>query len=112
VNWTEQGDSVGFPANPRLAPLSIGSDLINRPDKVGHILNSWKIHFSTVNISVDNFIYRVEALTYQTLEGNFAGLCKNDSLLFDGKARQFYWRFHKTSSEIRWDLLCLALRKQ
>jgi len=35
---------------------------------------------------VDNFIYRVEALTHQTLEGNFSVLCSNAIILFDGKA--------------------------
>jgi len=33
-------------------------------------------------------------------------------MLFAGKARHFYWRFHKTSPVLRWDLLCQAFRKQ
>jgi len=79
-----------------------------------HILNGWKIRLSgnEDGLSVDNFIYRVEALTRQTLEGNFTILCSNASMLFEGKARDFYWRFHKTSPVLRWDLLCQAFRKQ
>jgi len=56
---------------------SFVSDLAQRPDKAAHILNGWKIQFSgnEDGLSVDNFIYRVEALTRQTLEGNFTILC-------------------------------------
>ncbi|KAH8245713.1 hypothetical protein KR026_012240 [Drosophila bipectinata] len=83
-----------------------------RPDKVGHILNNWKIRFSGSpdGMTIDNFIYRVEALTHQTLDSNFAALCANASLLFDGKAGDFYWRFHKANRGMRWGELCDALR--
>jgi len=76
----------------RETPRSSHSDLSQRPDKVGHILNSWKWRFSEnpEGLSVDNFIYRAEALTKQTLEGNFWILSSNASLLFEGKAREFY----------------------
>lgn len=83
-----------------------------RPDKVGHILNSWKIRFSGSpdGMTVDNFIYRVEALTHQTLDSDFSALCGSASLLFDGKAGEFYWRFHKANRGMRWGELCDALR--
>ncbi|XP_030382988.1 uncharacterized protein LOC115630524 [Scaptodrosophila lebanonensis] len=91
-----------------------GSELENRPEKIGQIINNWKLRFSggTEGLSVDNFIYRVEALTHQTLGGNFALLCDNASLLFEGKANDFYWRFHKAEQTVRWNSLCMALRKQ
>lgn len=92
------------------------SDLANRPDEVGHIISSWKLRFNGCpeGLSIDNFLYRVEALTHQTgkLEGNFSVLCSNASLLFNGKAREFYWRFHRTADHLRWDELSKALRKQ
>jgi len=92
---------------------AVGSDLGQRPDKVGHIINGWKLRFNGHDgLSVDNFIYRVEALTHQTLEGNFSVLCSNASILFDGKAREFYWRYHKSSRSLGWISLCEALRKQ
>jgi len=42
-------------------PRSFTSDLSRRPDKIGHIFNSWKLRFSGTSdaISVDNFNYRV-----------------------------------------------------
>lgn len=91
---------------------SAASDLSQRPDKVVHILNAWKVKFSGVGVSVDNFIYRVEALTHQTLGGNFEVLCSNISVLFEGKATEFYWRHHKVVKHVRWDRLCDALRLQ
>lgn len=120
---TESNGLIGLavdvpPANmpqARTAPLSQGSyqsDLLQRPDKVGHILNGWKLKFTGEGLSIDNFIYRVEALTHQTLEGNFGILCKNASSLFEGKASEFYWRHHKAVGQVRWDLLCEALRNQ
>jgi len=100
--------NAGSPISHR----SIGSDLNNRPGKVVQILNGWKLKYSEVGVSVDNFIYRVEALTHQTLEGNFAILCRNASVLFEGKAYEFYWRYHKSVSRVQWDTLCFALRTQ
>jgi len=46
----------------RETPRSSQSDLSQRPDKVCHILNSWKLRFSgnPEGLSVDNFIYRAE----------------------------------------------------
>lgn len=88
------------------SPRSQTPDLANRPDKVVHFLNGWKLKFSGSGMTIDNFIYRVEALTQQTLEGN----AKNASVLFKGKANEFYWRYHKTVGDVRWDGLCVALR--
>jgi len=91
----------------------MGSDLGQRPEKVGHIINGWKLRFNgQVGLSVDNFIYRVGALTHQTLYGNFSVLCSNASILFDRNARELYWRYHKFSRNLGWISLCEAFRKQ
>jgi len=50
---------------------------------------------------VDNFIYRVEALTNQTLEGNFSILSRNASVHFEGKAYEFYWRYYKSVNRVQ-----------
>jgi len=86
-------DHTGVQAGSgRGTPKSFTSDLRQRPDEVGHILSSWKLRFSGCSdgISVDNFIYRVQALTEQTLEGDYWILSSNANLLFEGKAREFY----------------------
>jgi len=89
---------------------SIAPELGIRPEKVVHILNGWEIKYSGSGVSVDDFIYRVEALTHQTLEGDFAVLCRNVSVWFEDKVNEFYWRYHKSVAEVRWDNLCSALR--
>lgn len=85
-----------------------------RPDKAGHIILNWRIKFTgdSNGMSIDNFLYRVEALTNQTLNGDFDLLCGHISTLFDAKASDFYWRYHRSVSRIRWPDLCRALRKQ
>ncbi|KAI8118689.1 hypothetical protein CVS40_9622 [Lucilia cuprina] len=100
--------------NSNAADLSHSSDSFFRPDKVGHIIHNWKIRFSGDHkgMSVDNFIYRVEALTTQTLDGNFELLCRHISTLFDSKATEWFWRYHRSVNEIRWPDLCNALRHQ
>lgn len=104
-------DRIETPRSPA-SQRTVASELLTRPDKVVHILNGWKIKFSGESMSVDNFIYRVEALTRQMLDGNFTVLCRNCSVLFEGKANEFYWRYHKAYGEISWEDFCAALRLQ
>lgn len=96
----------------RITSPTVGDSL--RPDKVGHIIHNWKIKFSgdAKGMSVENFIYRVKALTTQTLNGNFDLLCDHISQLFDSKASDWFWRYHQTVHQINWPELCAALLKQ
>lgn len=94
-------------------PMS-SNDLAARPDKVSQIIANWKLKFngSSNSLPVDNFIYRVEALTRQTLNGDFDTLCRSASALFEGKASDWFWRFHRTVRAVHWTDLCQALRRQ
>lgn len=90
------------------------TDLLFRPDRISQILHNWKLKFngSSNCLPVDSFIYRAEALTKQTLNGNFEILCGNASMLFEGKASDWFWRFHKSVGNFQWSDLCRALREQ
>lgn len=90
------------------------SDLNSRPDKVLHIMTNWKLKFTgnSNGLPIENFIYRVEALTVQTLQGDFDLLCRNASSLFEGKAADWFWRYHRSVSSVSWHDLCRALRRQ
>lgn len=90
------------------------SDLASRPDKVLHIIANWRLKFSGNfnSLSVESFIYRVEALTIQTLQGDYDLLCRNASSLFEGKAADWFWRYHRSVSSVSWRDLCRALRQQ
>lgn len=99
---------------PTASNNSSSSDLSSRPDKVLHIIANWRIKFSgnTSGLSVENFIYRVEALTLQTLQGDFDLLCRNASSLFESKAADWFWRYHRSVDTVSWNALCRALRQQ
>lgn len=101
-------------SGPSASNNSSSSDLSSRPDKVLHIISNWRIKFSgTFNsISVENFIYRIEALTSQTLQGDFDLLCRNASSLFEGKAADWFWRYHRSVESVCWNGLCRAMRQQ
>jgi len=87
----EIGD-IDIPDRPISAFSSY--DLGGRPDKVRQIISSWKLRFNgdQDGLSVDKFLYRVEAVTRQTLNSRYDLLCGNASVLFERKAREYYWR--------------------
>lgn len=61
--------------------------------------------------SVQEFLYRVSALTEDCLNGDFPMLCKNLHVLLTGKAREWYWRFRKENSLITWGRFLLVLEE-
>lgn len=83
-------------------------------DKVLNIIRNWKIKFTgrDNNINVDEFIYRVNILTTNNLRGDFELLCKYAHCFFEGKALEWYWRYHKQTNDIDWYSLTDALKKQ
>lgn len=93
---------------------NLSSNVSIRSDKVGHIIHNWQIRFTgdPKGMPVENFIYRVEALTRQTLGGNFDLLCDHMSALFESKASDWFWRHHKSCRRIIWSDFCNALREQ
>lgn len=101
-------------SSARAINLNSGVDSILRPDRVSQIIHNWKLKFTGRSgcLSVDNFIYRAEALTNQTLNGNLGLLCANASLLFEDKALHWFWRFHRSLYSFQWSDLCRALRQQ
>lgn len=89
------------------------TDSVIRLDRVSQIIGSWKLKFSgRSGLSVEDFLYRVEALTNQSLEGNFALLMSHISTLFEGCASDWYWRYHRRMPSVTWAALCDALRTQ
>lgn len=81
-------------------------------EKVLSIIRNWKIKFTGHDNSmpVDEFIYRVNILATNTLKGDFEILCRHAHSLFEGKALEWYWRFHRQNHDIDWYSLTNALR--
>ena len=78
------------------------------PSMVSKIITNWKLTFdgSIDGISVNEFIYRVNSLTRTTLRGNFDALCENAHILFEGKAKRWYWRYHHSVTDLDWMDIC------
>ncbi|XP_036346641.1 uncharacterized protein LOC118755957 [Rhagoletis pomonella] len=77
------------------------------------IISGWKLSFdgSLTSVPVDEFIYRVNALTNTTLRGDYHSLCQNVHILFEGKAKRWFWRYHHSVRELDWVDICEDLRK-
>lgn len=85
-----------------------------RPDRVTFIIQNWNIHFdgSNNNLTVEEFLYRIKMLTKEHLNNNFSHICKNLPIILTGKAREWFWRYHKSVDSIQWNEFCGALRSQ
>lgn len=83
-------------------------------EKVLNIIRNWRLKYSghDNDMSVDEFIYRVNILTTNNLKGDFELLCKHAHSLFEGKALVWFWRFHRQNEDIEWMTLTNALRRQ
>lgn len=83
-------------------------------EKMSNIIRNWRVKFSgsAKDMNVDEFVYRINVLTTNHLNGNFAMLSQHAHTLFEGKALQWYWRYHRQSNDIDWFRLCDCLKKQ
>lgn len=83
-------------------------------EKVTQIIQGWGIKYDgTVNgPTVQEFLYRVRTLTIDSLNGDFATVCKNLHVLLTSKAREWYWRYRKENPEVIWEDFCAALKNQ
>lgn len=104
-------------ANRNQSNRTLNSDDFSRtmrPDRVTFTIQNWNIQFdgSCNGLSVDEFLYRIRTLTREHLNDNFAHICKNLPILLNGKAKEWYWRYHKSVESIQWNEFCGALRGQ
>ncbi|KAM8721739.1 hypothetical protein ACLKA7_007588 [Drosophila subpalustris] len=78
------------------------------PRKIADTMQKWNLTFngSADSLGVEEFIYRVRSLTDETLESDFQSVCKHMHILFVGKARDWFWRYHKQVDRIVWSEFC------
>ena len=83
-------------------------------DKITSVIQNWNIKFdgSSTGLQVEEFLYRIKSLTKDTFNGDFSVICRNLHILLTGKARDWYWRYHKQVDAINWNDFCNALRCQ
>lgn len=82
------------------------------PERVTQLIQGWGVKYDgePTGPSVQEFLYRVSALTEDCLSGDFPMLCKNLHVLLTGKAREWYWRFRKENRVITLEEFCLSLK--
>lgn len=83
-------------------------------NKVTSAIQNWNLKFdgSSSGLTVEEFLYRVRSLTHDTLNRDFSHVCRNLNILLIGKARDWYWRYHKQVGRIEWSDFCDALKCQ
>ena len=58
-------------------------------------------------------MYRLKSLTNDNFNGDFSIICKNLQILLAGKARDWFWRYHKQEKGvIDWNEFCQFIRSQ
>lgn len=92
----------------------VHGDFEGNSERILNIIRNWRIRFTgdISDFTVDEFIYRINTLTNANLKGNFNVLCEHAHILFEGKALKWFWRFHRSSSNMNWSDLCGALKRQ
>lgn len=93
---------------------SISDNFQLNPGKVTTTIQSWNVRFdgSMKGLRCEEFIYRITCLTRENFNGNFNHICRNLHVLLTGKAKEWYWRYHKSVESIEWEAFCLAFRWQ
>lgn len=110
-----QSSPAGLDVNNVSRPSISGSNSTIAPsDKITSIIQNWNLKFdgSSAGLNVDEFLYRVRSLTKDNFNNDFTVICKNLHILLIGKAREWFWRYHKRVVSVEWDDFCLAIRNQ
>lgn len=83
-------------------------------DRITSIIRNWNLEFdgSLTGLNVEEFLYRLRVLTKDNFNNDFSMVCRNLHILLSGKARDWYWRYHKKVENIEWSAFCDALRYQ
>lgn len=84
-------------------------------DKITSIIQSWFLKFdgSPTGLNVEEFLYRLKSLTKDNFNSDFSVICKNLHILLSGKARDWFWRYHKLENgNIDWNEFCSSIRSQ
>lgn len=95
-------------------PANLGDNNTLLREKISNVIHRWHLKFtgSHDDITVDEFIYRINTLTSVHLKGNFEVLCEHAHSLFEGKAKKWFWRYIRQTDNLVWFDLCDALRVQ
>lgn len=85
-----------------------------QPEKVPGIIQSWHVKFDGAKdgLQTEDFLYRVQALARQNLNGDHQLLSDHLHLFFTGKANEWYWKFHQSCAHFTWAEFCREFRQK
>ncbi|KAI8126690.1 hypothetical protein CVS40_3298 [Lucilia cuprina] len=103
---------LNSPIRPNSAGNSYHSTL--NADKIALIIQNWNVKFDGTSngLNIEEFLYRIRTLTKDYFNSDFSIICRNLHILLTGKAREWYWRYHKRVQVIEWNDFCEAIRCQ
>lgn len=75
-------------------------------------IRSWRLQYDGDNkrLNVEEFIFRAETLTHNTLRSDFSLLVRNFPQLLSDSLVNWYWTFLRSNPSPTWDQLRFALR--
>lgn len=99
------------------SPIRSNSNSYNsrlKADKISLIIQNWNVKFdgTSSGLNIGEFLYRIRTLTKDYFNNDFTIICRNLHILLTGKAREWYWRYHKQVEVVEWDEFCEAIRCQ
>lgn len=120
VNRSQNNNPPIIPSSePEASPRSSNevyslNNLRMHPDKISNIIQSWHVKYdgSAKGLRCEEFLYRINCLTVENFNGNYDYICNNLHILLTGKAKDWYWRYHKSVTKIEWEPFCAALKYQ
>lgn len=114
-NATSRGrPSSNFYSNPQFVPNSFSSAASFSSDKVTSIIQNWGLKFDGTSngLYVEEFLYRLRSLTNDYFNGDFNFIRPNLHIVLAGKAKNWFWSYHKRAQSIVWEDFCSAIREQ
>lgn len=130
VEWPRDNPSFSVGNRPREPDVRVRDTLSSPPhqprssqasslalansSKVANIISNWHVTFSGSpnGMPVEKFIYIINSLVNDSLNGDFALLSEHCHLLFTFTANDWFWRYRRTVPHIDWRQLCVALQRQ
>jgi len=106
--------NLSFLPNQSLPFSSSQPSFLNLPiNKAAQIISRWPVRFkgtSNDKLTIQEFLYRISALTTSDLQGDYQLLCNHISILLEDKASNWFWRYHaEVRGQVSWMNLCEGL---
>ncbi|KAI8125338.1 hypothetical protein CVS40_4253 [Lucilia cuprina] len=107
-------DSPNLYNNHQFLPSSFSSNTSFSSDKLSSIIQNWGLKFDGTSngLYVEEFLYRLRSLINDYFNGDFNFVRPNLHIVLAGKAKNWFWSYHKRAQPIIWEDFCNAIKDQ